>query len=166
MICGKRCCWLRTSFCWKKGGWRAAPGRKNFCVGSIGKSWRSRPLWMSEGEPRDGAMEFHGGVPVRNPECDGGACGTCVHRDGGRDFDWGAAGDADCAAGRTSSASAWDRRDFSDDTEFGAVWIFNSDSVYRRNWKTDGDCGGVAFCGAAASAGYICWVDGDRSRGF
>src|SRR5258708_7032305 len=90
---------------------------------------------------------------------------TCVHRDGGRDFDWGAAGDADCAAGGTSSVSAWDCRDFSDDTEFGAVRIFNSDSVYRRNWKADGDCGVDALCVAADSAEYVCWVDGDRSRG-
>src|SRR5258708_23274328 len=161
MICGKRCCWLRTSFCWKKGGWRRAAGGKNCCGCGIRKSWRSRAFWMAPEAPRDGAMEFHGGAPVRNPECDGGACRTCVHRDGGRDFDWGAAGDADCAAGRTSSASAWDRRGFSDDTKFGAVWIFNSDSVYRRDLKGGGDCGGVALLAAGGFSGYICLVGRD-----
>src|SRR5258705_12516488 len=128
MICGKRCCWLRTSFCWKKGGWRRAPGRKNFCGCGIRKSWRSRPLWMSPEAPRDGAMEFHGGAPVRNPECDGGACGTCVHRDGGRDFDWGAAGEADCAAGGTLGGRALDCRDFLDQNGVWAVLVFYFDA--------------------------------------
>src|SRR5258708_30904083 len=97
---------------------------------------------MSAEAQRDGGMEFHGGAPVRNPECDGGACGTCVHRDGGRDFDWGAAGDADCAAGGTLSVCAWDCRDFLDHTRFGAGWFFNFSSVFWRN-----------FVG-----GWVCWA--------
>src|SRR5258708_12548294 len=104
---------------------------------------------MSAEAQRDGGMEFHGGAPVRNPECDGGACGTCVHRDGGRDFDWGAAGDADCAAGGTSGARAWDRGDFSDDTGFGAVLLFYFASLFSRKCETHARCSVVLFSPSA-----------------
>src|ERR1700675_570836 len=161
MICGRRCCWLRTSFCWKKGGWWQAPGRRNFCGCSIRKCWRSRLLWMSGEAPHDGALEIHGGAPVRDPECDAGACRTCVHCDGGCDFDWSDSGDGDCKAGEASRACAGDCGDISDDTEFGAVRVFDTDSVYRRNRKADRDCGADAVCAAADPAEYVCWVDGD-----
>src|ERR1700720_197912 len=126
MICGRHCSWLRTSFCWKKGGWWRARGRRNFCGCSIRRCWRLRLLWMSGEAPHDGDVEFYGGAPGRDIECDAGACGACAYRDGGCDFDWGAIGNVDRTTGEASRSCAGDRGDFPDDTEPGTVRVFDS----------------------------------------
>src|ERR1035437_2581916 len=43
-----------------------------------------------------------------------------------------------------------------DDSEPGSVWIFDSDSVYRRDWETDCDRRVGVVCAAADSAEYVC----------
>src|SRR5271165_5002101 len=112
-------------------------------------------------EPDDGAVEIFCGASIRNCGCDAGACGVGAVRDGGGDCDWSAHGDADRATADAAKSGSWNRGDFSDHSEPGAVRVPDSYSFYWGNWEAHGHRGADGLRAAADPAKYLCGLDGN-----
>src|SRR6266852_7612046 len=100
-------------------------------------------------EPPRGDTRGYGRASVAGASSDGGGGG-----------DRSAARDVDHQPSAVAEGGVGTGEYFSDDSEPGAVWISDSDSVSRRNWRADGDYRAGAVCAAADFAEYVRWVGG------
>src|SRR6266852_1987128 len=85
--------------------------------------------------------------------------------DGGGGGDRSAARDVDHQPSAVAEGGVGTGEYFSDHPEPGAVWISDTDSVSRRDWRAHGDHCAGAVRAAADFEEYVCWAGGRGSGG-